>query len=166
VRTISLAVAFALLCASVSAADTRKNDNRRQQPVHVSTNNQTLEIFLDELMSEYSGETGRWTFNLYDVDMVLITDEDYDRMRLMAPIADAPESMASEHLRELLEANFDRALDAKYAIWRETVWATYVHPLSELTKHELQNAIRQVAALTRNYGSSYSSTEFQYGDGR
>lgn len=165
-RSTALALALSLLPAGAYAADEAPRPRERAAPVHVSTNNQILELFLEDLMSEYSGEPGRWTFNLYDVDMVLITDENYDRMRLMAPVADAPPSMPLDQLRNLLEANFDRALDAKYAIWRDRVWSTFVHPLSDLTKNELQNAIRQVATLTRNYGSSYSSTDYSYGDGR
>ena len=54
-----------------------------------STTNYKLGRYVEELVSEYEGEDGRWVFKLYDVQMMLLTDESRDRMRLIAPIRDA-----------------------------------------------------------------------------
>jgi hypothetical protein len=149
---------LALLCPGVPA------DAQQEPPGRMDTNNRTLDGFIKEMVSEYESEPGRWGFVLYDVEMLVLTDEPANRMRVIAPIADAG-SLPPNLLRVLLEANFDRALDAKYAIWRDMVWATYVHPLGELTRHEFEDAVRQVANLHRNYGSSFSSTDVVYGSG-
>jgi len=129
------------------------------------TNNEQLEQFLEEVIGRsYTGGDGQWSFEVMGFEILMLTDERADRMRIMAPVADANDLDATA-LRMLLEADFDRALDAKYAIWRDTVWAVFVHPLSSLTGSEFQNALAQVFTLTQNYGTSFTSTEFVYGGG-
>ena len=58
----------------------------------------------------------------------------------------------------LLEVNFERALDAKYTIWQDQVWATFVHPLSWLSPDELKAGMRQVVSLNHTYGTEFTST--------
>jgi len=129
------------------------------------TNNGRLGKFLEELIGQrYSGGDGQWQFQVADVEVLMVTDERADRMRIMAPVANAVDLDATE-LRTLLEADFDRALDAKYAIWRGAVWAVFVHPLSSLTRVEFHGAVAQVFTLTQTYGASFSSTEFVFGGG-
>ena len=61
-------------------------------------------------------------------------------------------------------ANFDRALDAKYAISRGYLWAVFVHPLRELSEPQLCDAVHQVATLAENYGGTYSSSDLVFGN--
>ncbi len=129
--------------------------------VDVATNTHYLEQYLMELTDHYEGEDGRWIFELYDVEMLLLSDEPTDRMRLIAAVADAAE-IDDEEVRTILAANFDRALDAKYALWNGTLWAVYLHPLSHLRKDEFREAVKQVASLHHNYGMSYSSSGMLY----
>ncbi|NIM62119.1 MAG: hypothetical protein GTO30_10800, partial [Acidobacteria bacterium] len=93
----------------------------------------------------------------FDVEMLVISDEGADRMRAIALI-DSAADLNSEQMRFLLEINFERALDAKYTIWQEQVWATYVHPLSWLTPEELKAGMLQVVSLYRTYGTEFTST--------
>ena len=65
----------------------------------------------------------------------------------------------------MLEANFDRALDAKYSIYQDVVWSVYTHPLGELTVEQFKDALNQVARLSQNFGGSYTSTDWIFGDG-
>ncbi len=150
-----------LLSCSIAVAETSAPPAPNATPP-VSVNNFYLEGFLKELTTSYEGEEGRWSFELYGVSMLMVTDESADRMRIIAPIVESAQ-LNEKDLRFLLEVNFERALDAKYTIWRETVWATYVHPLSALTRDEFQGAVRQVSNLHRTWGTSYSSTELFYG---
>ena len=64
-----------------------------------------------------------------------------------------------------MEANFDRALDAKYAIANGVLWSVFAHPLKELTKEQTIDAFNQVRNLVYNYGSSYTSTDILFGGG-
>ena len=101
----------------------------------------------------------------YQIDqlpMYLIVDETANRMRLMSPIVEEKD-LKEEDLKQLMEANFDRALDAKYAVANGVLWSVYAHPLKELYKDQVIDAFNQVRNLVYNYGTSYSSTLFVFG---
>ena len=72
-------------------------------------------------------------------------------------------AVPAEHLEMMLIANFHTALDARYALSNGIIYAVFLHPMSTLTHDQLESAIRQVAALARNFGSSYSSDELIFG---
>ncbi|MFQ5670498.1 MAG: hypothetical protein ACE5HD_08280 [Acidobacteriota bacterium] len=129
----------------------------------MQTTNARLEIFLRGLEVPFDGGDGRWAFEYEGVQMLMISDEPHDRMRIIAPVVEAGD-LPEKTLRVLMEANFDRALDAKYAIYRDTVWSTYVHPLGALTRGEFGSALRQVATLRKTYGGSFTSTDLVFGN--
>ena len=56
-------------------------------------------------------------FVIQDVPVIVITDPRADRMRAMVPIRSA-EGLSPDELTRLMQANFDTALDARYAIRR------------------------------------------------
>ena len=79
----------------------------------------------------------------------------------MSPVVEDTE-LPAEQARTLLEANFDRALDARYAVSRGYVWSAFIHPLSALTEEEFVDGVRQVVTLAENYGTSYTSTDLVF----
>ncbi len=101
-------------------------------------------------------------FRYEGVAIACVSDATHDRMRLITPIAKL-DSLREAPLEVLLTANFHTTLDARYAISEGVIYAAFLHPLSTLTRAELESAIRQVSALSRNFGSSYSSGELVYG---
>ena len=101
-------------------------------------------------------------FEYEDVRIACISDAVHDRMRLIVPIVKV-ETLEAVQLQILLVANFHTTLDARYAVSEEIVYAAFLHPLSTLTPEQLDSALRQVAALARNFGSTYSSDELLYG---
>ena len=90
----------------------------------------------------------------------VMTDERADRMRIMIPIR----RFNTQNLENLqlalivLQANYDRALDARYAVHDGLLWSAFIHPLGSLTPKDLQNALQQVKTLAENTGTSYSSS--------
>ncbi len=125
------------------------------------TTNRVLEGFLADLVGALEGGEGRWSFQYLGLQMMVITDEAHDRMRIVLPVAEAAD-LDKRALQVLLEANFDRALDAKYAIYNGVVWSTYVHPLGGLGRAEFVNAVNQVVALHKTYGTTFSSTDLWF----
>lgn len=101
-------------------------------------------------------------YSVGKIQLFLIVDEDANRMRLMSPVAEE-QKLTDEELKTLLESNFDRALDAKYALSNGLLWSVYAHPLRELYKDQLIDAFNQVRNLVYNYGTSYSSTTMVFG---
>ena len=105
-----------------------------------------------------------WLFDVADLEVAVIYDVAADRMRIMIPIGPADGLDEAELLR-LMQANFDSALDARYAIGQGTLWGTFIHPLSTLTDEDFIVGIGQTANVVKSFGTSYSSGLFIFGGG-
>jgi len=106
---------------------------------------------------------GRIIFSYKKVKMVLISDVKHDRMRIITPIIEYS-ALTLEQTDKIMEANFHKALDARYASSNDVLYSAYIHPMSPLTRNELTDALDQVAALALTFGSSYSSGTLSFGD--
>lgn len=105
-----------------------------------------------------------WYFHIEELEAVVVYDENADRMRIMIPIGPT-DSIEKEELLRLMQANFDSALDARYAIANDGLWGVFIHPLSTLTDEEFLVGIGQTANVVMSYGTSYSSGLFIFGNG-
>ena len=117
-----------------------------------------LATILSQETHDFRIENGQWLFTFADQPMVALVDEAVNRMRLVTPIT-AAENLTREQIQNMLTANFHTTLDGRYAVTNGTVVATFVHPLSSLQENDLQSALRQIAQLAENFGSTYSSGE-------
>ena len=124
--------------------------------------NARLDELVRELSGEVQGQLGFWQMKVAGRDVLVVTDETHNRMRIMTPVA-ADGGLESEELHRLLSANFDRALDAKYAISNGTLWSAFTHPLAELTDEQFIGCVGQVVTLADNFGKSYSSSGLFFG---
>ncbi len=106
----------------------------------------------------------QWGFSVAELPIILVFDATNDRMRLMTPIGDAT-ALSQEQLARLMQANFDTALDARYAIAGGLLWGTFIHPLSALSDEQFLVAIGQVANVSLSYGESFSSGLLMFGGG-
>ena len=103
-------------------------------------------------------------FRVGTVPVTLVYDINADRMRLVSPIAEAG-ALDGEGLQRLMQANFDSALDARYAIARGVLWSTFIHPLSTLDLDEFASGLGQTVNLVSTYGTTYSSGALVFGGG-
>ena len=117
---------------------------------------------LQEIAVDVSGQEGQWTARYRGSRIVVYAIENHGRMRIMAPIASAKELDEAE-LRILLQANYARALDAKFALQDGVVWSIFNRPLEGLTRSTFLDGAEQVVTLKKNYGTSYRSTELTFG---
>ncbi len=115
-----------------------------------------------ERMPGSESTPGRWKVIFMQRELFIITDELANRMRAMTPVIEE-ENLDSNDLKVLLEANFDRALDAKYSLYQGFLWSSFTHPLQELTVEQFKDALKQVATLADRYGDTYSSTDLVFG---
>ena len=97
-----------------------------------------------------------------DIPVLVVADPVADRMRAMVPIRSA-DGLEAEELLRLMQANFDSALDARYAIAQGVLWSTFIHPLSSLEDAEFISAVAQTVTLAHSYGGSYSSGGLTFG---
>ncbi|MEW2914487.1 hypothetical protein [Leisingera sp. JC11] len=98
------------------------------------------------------------------VPMLVVTDPAADRMRAMVPLRPA-EGLTAEELMRMMQANFDTALDARYAVAKGQLWAVFIHPLSPLKKDQLISSLGQTVNIARTYGTLYTGGALQFGGG-
>jgi hypothetical protein len=158
-RRIVLAI-FAFTGMTLASAAGPPADKRAVQTM----TNQRLQTLIEGVCKDVRGKPGYWRFTLTDFDVTVITDEKADRMRIIVPVAALAEIDADDLMR-LMQANFDSALDARYAVAKGIVWSAYIHPLSALSEHEFINGLAQTVNLAATYGSTFSSGVLLFGDG-
>jgi hypothetical protein len=99
-----------------------------------------------------------------DVPVTVLHDPDADRMRVLVPIASVSSSTPAELLR-LMQANFDTALDARYAVADGRIWSVFMHPMAELDAARLISGVAQTVSLAQTYGTTYASSQMLFGRG-
>ena len=104
------------------------------------------------------------TFTIDETVVTLVFDVNADRMRLFSQIGSS-DGLSGPQLRRLMQANFDTALDARYAIAQGQLWATFIHPLTSLTQDDFVSALAQTVTLVKTYGTTYSSGAMSFGGG-
>ena len=102
--------------------------------------------------------------SISDVPVLIIAAARANRMRAMVPISSV-EGMTPEEMERAMQANFDSALDARYAIARGRLWGVFIHPLKELERDQLISGIAQTVNVAQTYGSLYTSGAAQFGAG-
>ena len=107
---------------------------------------------------------GLWRFTVEKVPVMVVTDEKHNRMRIMVGVRQAKE-LSDDDLKRLMQANFDSALDARYAIAKDILWAVFIHPLRTLHDRQFIAAIGQTVNLALTYGTTYTSGLLTYGGG-
>src|SRR5437870_1171271 len=101
---------------------------------------------LESYLTDVEGQPGFWRGVRNEVQLFVLSDESHDRMRIMAPIGELQE-LEPQVLQLLLQANYDRALDAKYAMRGKEVWSVSVHPLATLAPDDFASFLDQVVSL-------------------
>ena len=125
-------------------------------------NNKRLDDLIRQITQDVVGQMGNWQFLIDKRDILVITDETHNRMRIMSPVT-TQDRLNKDELARLLEANFSSALDAKYALRDQTLWSVFTHPLGELSDEQFLDCVAQVANLANNFGQSYASGNLFFG---
>lgn len=125
-------------------------------------NNARLDSIIRSLGSLEEGQPGYWRFEFKERIVLVLTDESHNRMRIITPVVEATE-IGEEIWLMALSANFDRALDARYAINGDYLWSAFIHPLKELSEAQFEDGLDQVVTLASNFGTSFASTDLQFG---
>lgn len=103
-------------------------------------------------------------FTIQDIPVIVVADPRADRMRAMVPIRSS-DGLDPEELMRLMQANFDSALDARYAVARGRLWGVFIHPLSPLEQDQFLSALAQTVNVARTYGQTYSGGAQVFGGG-
>ena len=128
-------------------------------------NNKKMAAIFKAEAENLDGELGSWKMMYGGSLLFVLTDESNNRMRIFTPIIEETE-LKEGQMKKMLEANFHSALDSKYSLYEGYVISVFTHPLKELQKDQLIDAMRQVVVLSRTFGDSYSSTGLVFGGGQ
>tara|TARA_R110000782_G_scaffold53221_16_gene113524 strand:- start:2706 stop:3260 length:555 start_codon:yes stop_codon:yes gene_type:complete len=118
--------------------------------------NNGIEDIIRRLDKTPEGSNGMWQLKVGNHAVTVITDEEADRMRIVIPITETSE-LTEKHLYRIMQANFDSALDARYAIAKEILWSAYIHPLSTLSDEDFLSGLGQTINLVDTFGGTFSS---------
>lgn len=102
--------------------------------------------------------------SIADIPVIIIADPTADRMRAMVPIR-AADGLDADELMRLMQANFDSALDARYAVAQGRLWGVFIHPLSPLERDQFISGLAQTVNVARTYGQTYSGGAQVFGGG-
>jgi hypothetical protein len=105
-----------------------------------------------------------FSLSIDDIPVLIVTDVRANRMRAMVPIRSA-ETMTAEEMQRVMQANFDSALDARYAVARGQLWGVFLHPFKELERDQFISGVAQTVNVAKTYGSFFSSGAGQFGTG-
>ncbi len=123
-----------------------------------------MEAVLTALDPEVERAGAAFSLTVEDIPVLIVTDARADRMRAMVPIRSAG-GLTEADLTRMMQANFDSALDARYAVAEGRVWAVFIHPLSPLRSDQLISGIGQTVNAALSYGTLFSSGAGQFGRG-
>lgn len=123
---------------------------------------------MDEVIKALDAKAMRtgnsWQFTLKERVMLVVTDVTAERMRIITPIALIAE-LPDGAMARLMQANFDTALDARYAVAQDLVWGAFIHPLDTLTQRDFASGILQTHSIGETFGTTFSSGAISFGGG-
>jgi hypothetical protein len=160
IRTLSLAAAV-ILAAPMTIAQTQPTAPVPIMPDSVMEAYMTpaqLNSILLEIDPGAQIAEGSALLTLNDVPVTVMYDADANRLRALVPIASAG-GMTDGQMQRLLQANFDTALDARYALAGGRVWSVFMHPFAELDRDRVLSGMAQAVSLAQTYGTTFSSSE-------
>jgi len=122
---------------------------------------------------------GSWQVDTPDFRLLVLLSDDESWLRILVPIAPAQD--AQPFFEQLLEANFDRTQEVRYALQQEVLWAVFQHSRESLTiadfnavvqrlvdlRHKgldesfnrlIENRVRQIVRVSKQQGQSLEAT--------
>lgn len=169
VRLVVVSVGgFGLLVSIHAIANAQEvPEQLMEETLTTGMNNEQLAAIIQRIDPEYTGRPGLWQLRIEsigDKTITVITDTNADRMRIVIPIRKA-DDLNQEEMYRILQANYDSALDARYAIGQGILWSTFIHPLSSLNDKDFLSGMGQTINIVTTYGKTYSSGMFTFGGG-
>lgn len=120
-----------------------------------------LEALITQVSDTVIANGNSIRFLYKEMPLICLYDVNANRMRIISPIIETKE-LEEEQLLNMLVANFHSALDVKYALSDEIIWSVFIHPLQELSDHQVLDAIDQVYSAGVTFGTTYSSTSLVF----
>ncbi len=155
---------YLMICLTLLAAPAFAQEQEQEREQEAAMTGARISAILKAIDGDAVQSGIATELTIEDIPILVIVDEPSDRMRAMVPIRSA-EGIGPEELQRMMQANFDTALDARYAVAQGRVWGVYIHPLAALQREQLVSGLIQTVNLARSYGQAYSGGAQQFGGG-
>lgn len=126
-------------------------------------NSERLTALLEESAVIQERREGFWNVDYLDRNL-LIVNKPVDLLRIMTPILPA-EDVDVAILFQVLQANFERTRNARYALQGDYLWAAFGYTFEALTELEIMTAMDQVTLLADTFGATFSASLITFEDG-
>ncbi|MBL4773228.1 MAG: type III secretion system chaperone [Alcanivoracaceae bacterium] len=157
---VLILISFQVLASPTSSADINNQKNKellkRIVEEELTMNADKMKDTLRSLNIEFEQNNNAINYTIQGYRMTIIYDVNADRMRIVCPIVKV-EDITKDHIKQAMEANYHTALDARYAISNDIVWAVFIHPLSDLSEKLFRSALEQILYTAATFGKEYSS---------
>ncbi len=175
-RIFYVLVSTLLLCTTVYSQSSSQNtqlepgleqpddSSKNETPMTTGMTFDRLEKIVRTIDQDAEVRGTAMKLTIADVRVTIIADPKNNRMRAFAPIQSL-DGVNQQILYRLLQANFDSALDARYAIAQEHILSVFIHPLKELKKDQFIEGLGQVVNLVKTYGTAFTSGGMTFGGG-
>lgn len=165
-KAMLLAVLFTALsaCTAPNGSPTSATDSNAASADGNPMTPERIEAIVARIAEDYQADGNAIVFAFNELGVTIVTDAQADRMRVVIPIMPAAQ-LDEALLYRLMQANFDSALDARYAIAQGMLWSTFIHPLSSLNDEDLLSGIGQAINTAESFGTSFSSGALVFGGG-
>ena len=86
-----------------------------------------------------------WEVETAKFRLLVLLSEDKNWLRILIPIA--PITEARSFLEQILEANFDRTQETRYALHQNVLWGVFQHNFLTIVPEDFTKAIQRLIAL-------------------
>ncbi|NER85382.1 MAG: hypothetical protein F6K42_39000 [Leptolyngbya sp. SIO1D8] len=86
-----------------------------------------------------------WQVETDEFRLLVLLSADQSWLRLLAPLV--PVQAAQNFLDQILEANFDKTQEARYALHQNVLWGVFHHELATLTETGMESAINRLQMM-------------------
>lgn len=137
-----------------AAEATQAEEAEQEEPSFVTLDG--IDTFLRNIDETVQRQDTAWLLRVRGHPVYVISDPPADRIRIQVPVTQASRLDPGDWQR-VMSANFDTAIDARYAAAQNVLWTVFVHRLSTLTEQDFVSGLRQCLNLMATYGTAYAS---------
>lgn len=163
-KYLAFAVAMGAMSGCINAQDGETSPPSLEKAAIVTMTPEKMAKLVRSFAKDAQVQNNVIGFTLQEREVLIVHDVTRNRMRIVSPIA--PSGLLDEELlMRMAQANYDSALDARYAVADGLLWSVFIHPLGSLQKEDFISAIAQVVTAAETFGTTYTSGAMIFGGG-
>ena len=149
---------------NLKIVESSQEETVNSQQGHMPMTPETMASIVRAIDPQANVQGNAMQLTIQGVEITIVTDPKNNRMRAFSAFKTL-DGVDGQALYRMMQANFDSALDARYAIAKGYVISVFIHPLGELQKEQFIQGLGQVTNLVLTFGTAYTSGAMTFGGG-